>query len=205
MTDLDFGENVLLWTYINGFGATTDEVSIWAFDPLAPAASAGPDQTIVGPPFTAQLSGSACIEPCSCTWTLVAGTGVITDVTDPNVVITGLFVGTTILTWTCINGPCGATSDTISINAFIWTGIENAPLATSNWLIFDSDLQQLTVATTEPIDQFLVTDAQGRILHEMSATRTSRTWSMAQHAPGIYIVRAVINGVVRSQRFLVIR
>jgi len=64
VTTLAFGENVLLWNYTDAGGTTTtDQVSIWAFDPLAPAANAGPDQTIVGPPFTAQLAGSICTDP----------------------------------------------------------------------------------------------------------------------------------------------
>jgi gliding motility-associated-like protein len=128
--DLAIGETVLQWTVSNGpcaNGITTDQVTIQIFDANNPVAAAGPDQDLCTPVTTAQLAASAVTFPAVGTWTLLSGTGTITDINDPNTTITGLGVGVIELEWTLSNGPCpnGVTSDQLTITLFD----ENNPLA----------------------------------------------------------------------------
>lgn len=118
--DLEVGETVLLWTVSNGpcaNGLTSDTLRIRVFDAANPIADAGDDQQLCTPNTTATMDGSAVIFPAEGTWSLISGTGTITDPNDPSTTITGLSVGENIFTWTVSNGPCanGVTTDQVSI------------------------------------------------------------------------------------------
>ena len=52
-------------------------------------------------------------------WTLIAGSGVFNDPTDPNTLITGLSEGENILQWSLSSDICGSFSDQISINYIV--------------------------------------------------------------------------------------
>lgn len=128
--DLSIGENVFEWTVDNGpcaSGITTDRVSIFVFDENNIDANAGPDQELCTPTTSTTLQGSALVFPATGLWTIVSGTGTITDPTDPNTTITDLGVGTIVVAWTVDNGPCssGITSDQMVIRLFD----ENNPIA----------------------------------------------------------------------------
>ncbi len=120
VTGLSVGENIFQWTVSNGPCAnpvTTDQVSIFLFDANSPVANAGPDQELCTPNVSATLAGSTPIFPASGTWTLVQGSGTVTDQNDPASTVTGLAVGENIFVWTVSNGPCagGLTTDQVSI------------------------------------------------------------------------------------------
>ena len=121
ITGLPVGTHVFRWTIDNGIcGSTSDEVVIRVFDANNPVANAGADQELCTPTSTATLQGSALVGPATGQWTLVAGTGVVTDPTDPNSGVTGLAVGENIFQWTVSNGPCAnaLTTDLVSIFVF---------------------------------------------------------------------------------------
>ena len=48
------------------------------------------------------------------TWSLVSGTGTITDPNDPATVITDL-QGVNVFAWTIVNGPCDTTTNTVTV------------------------------------------------------------------------------------------
>jgi len=128
--DLGIGANVFAWTMDNGpcaNGITTDQVTIAVFDENNIDADAGDDQDLCTPTSSITLQGSALVFPAVGTWTIVSGTGTITDPTNPTTTITGLAVGTIICAWTVDNGPCssGITSDQMVIQLFD----ENNPVA----------------------------------------------------------------------------
>ena len=127
--NLAVGTYVFSWSVDNGpcpSGVTADEVTVRVFDFGTPAADAGPDQSLCTTNGTATMAGSAIISPATGTWTLVSGTGTITDPSSPITSITGLQVGQNIFQWTVSNGPCsGVTTDQMSI--FIYD--PNNPLA----------------------------------------------------------------------------
>lgn len=123
VTGLSIGENILRWTVSNGpcaNGITSDEVSIFVFDQNNPIANAGVDQQLCTPEIVAALQGSALIFPATGAWTVISGSGSITDPTSPNTTVTALGVGVNIFEWSVSNGPCAnaSTSDQVSITLF---------------------------------------------------------------------------------------
>ena len=122
VTGLELGENIFQWTISNGPCAnsiTADVVSIFVYDEDQPAADAGVDQQLCSVDV-ASLQGSAVIFPATGTWTLVSGSGSISDPNDPNTTVTGLGFGDNVFAWTVDNGPCasGITSDQVTITRF---------------------------------------------------------------------------------------
>lgn len=120
ITDLGVGVNVFQWTVDNGpcGGITTDQVSLIIYDNTAAAANAGPDQELCTPTSSAQLTGTVPVGAAVGTWSVTQGTGSFADANDPNTTVSGLSVGETILAWTIDNGPCGTSSDAMSILLF---------------------------------------------------------------------------------------
>ncbi|MBL7963022.1 MAG: gliding motility-associated C-terminal domain-containing protein [Flavobacteriales bacterium] len=144
LTGLSIGVNTFRWTVSNGPCAnalTTDEVSIIIYDGSEPPANAGPDQSLCTPNTSTSLAGSVPNFPASGTWTLVSGTGLLADATDPNTTVTGLSVGANVFEWTITNGPCpgGLTTDQVTILVFD----ENNPVADAG-----PDQQLCTPTTT---------------------------------------------------------
>ena len=144
--DIAIGESVFLWTVDNGpcaSGITTDEVRVRIFDENNPNADAGADQDLCTPVTSAVLTGSAVTFPALGTWAVVSGSGVITDVNNPNTTITGMTPGVTVVAWTVSNGPCanGITSDQLVITLYD----QNNPLANAG---ADQELCTPTGTTT---------------------------------------------------------
>ncbi|MBK6542538.1 MAG: gliding motility-associated C-terminal domain-containing protein [Flavobacteriales bacterium] len=123
--NLTVGDNVFVWTIDNGpcpNAITNDTMTVVLFDENSPAADAGPDQEICVPTFpnTVTMNASVPIYPSTGSWTLVSGTGTITDPGSATTTITDLQVGVSVFEWTISNGPCnpGQTSDQVSISVF---------------------------------------------------------------------------------------
>lgn len=121
VTNLAVGANVFRWTVANGLcSSSNDEVTIFLFSDENLDANAGPDQELCTPESTVTMAGSAVTFPAVGTWTLVSGTGIISNPNSPNTTIIDLEVGTNVFAWTVYNGPCanGTTSDTMMIEVF---------------------------------------------------------------------------------------
>ncbi|MBL7985354.1 MAG: hypothetical protein JNM91_10170, partial [Flavobacteriales bacterium] len=120
VTNLGVGENIFQWTVDNGpcGGVTTDQVSISVFDNAAAAADAGPDQEICTPANSVTLAANTPVGVAVGTWTVVQGSATFADVNDPTTTCSGLPVGENILVWTIDNGPCGTSTDQVSIFVF---------------------------------------------------------------------------------------
>ncbi|HRH37354.1 MAG TPA: hypothetical protein PK760_03355, partial [Flavobacteriales bacterium] len=121
ITGLSIGENVFEWTVNNGpcaSGITTDRVSIFVFDDAQLDADAGPDQEICTPLDNVVMAANAPTFPADGFWFQLQGLGTITDPTSPTTSITGLPVGIHIFQWQINNGPCGSTSDEVTIRVY---------------------------------------------------------------------------------------
>lgn len=106
------GVSVFRWTISNGIcPSTQDTVSIYSAMGVTNA-NAGSDQTVCA--ATATLNGNIA-NPGFGLWSVVTGTGVVTNPSGNSTQITGLGMGTTILTWTLTNAGC-VSRDTIRIN-----------------------------------------------------------------------------------------
>ncbi len=126
---LSIGENTFLWTINNGpCGSTEDLVTIVVYDQSQANASAGPDQELCTPTNSTTLAGNAVSAPAMGTWSIVSGSGTLSDPNDPNATLSGLGVGQVILQWTVDNGPCqgGTTSDQVTISIFDGTAQDAA-------------------------------------------------------------------------------
>lgn len=119
---LTVGEHVLQWTIYNGpclENNDFDFVSVFVFDATSPVAFAGEDQELCSPTSETVLTATAPVFPALGTWQIVSGSGSISDIHDPNAVITDLQIGETVLSWLVVNGPCGETSlDVVTITIF---------------------------------------------------------------------------------------
>lgn len=120
VSGMTIGNNVYRWTIVNGpcpGATTTSDVTIRIFDPAAPAANAGPDQQLCGTGSTT-LAATAVTFPSAGVWTLVSGTGTIVNPNSATSSVTGIGVGVSVFRWTVANGPCGSTTDDVSISRF---------------------------------------------------------------------------------------
>ena len=146
VTDLAVGVNVFRWTVDNGpcaNGTTTDEVSLLLFDLNNQQADAGPDQSLCTPNTSTTLAGSGVTLPAQGTWTLISGSGTITDPNDPNTTVTDLAIGENIFQWTVDNGPCATSGTTDQVSIFVY--FDENPLAFAGP---DQELCTINVATT---------------------------------------------------------
>jgi|APTNR8051073442_1049403.scaffolds.fasta_scaffold00489_6 hypothetical protein len=202
ITGLCPGENVFVWEVFDGFATTSDTVVIGVVD-LPMIADAGPDQTIIAPPFSAQLMANTPVSPSYCLWTIISGSGVIADPSVPYSMVSGLNVGENIFQWSCTTGPC-ITTDVMSVNAFLWTGLQSTSPHPEAAVIVDQQNECLSLITEENVNAVALTDASGRPVH-LYPSGSSRTWSMAPYGKGIYFLCAELNGVRRVFRFVVSR
>ena len=117
LSGLPTGTHVLQWTVYNGpclNNNTFDFITVTVFDATSEPADAGPSQEICAPDDQVQLNAVAPIFPASGTWSVISGSGSISDVTDPQATISGLSIGTTVLSWSVSNGPCEEPSSAIT-------------------------------------------------------------------------------------------
>jgi gliding motility-associated-like protein len=123
VVDLAIGENVFVWTVTNGpcdGSLTTDTMTVFVFDPSAPLAQAGDDQELCTPTVTATMDANSATFPGTGTWTLIQGSGDITDENDPNTTISGLSVGENTFEWSLYNGPCAMSGSSDLISVFVF-------------------------------------------------------------------------------------
>lgn len=202
ITDMCTGENVFGWTTDDGGTITSDVVSITVYDPNMPVANAGMDQTIVGPQSSAVLSGSPVpVWPATCWWSWVQGSGVLAQPNEPVTMVSGLAVGDNIFTWTCENGPCGTTSDTLVIQMMMITGMDET-VPTPPAFIWDPVQHRLQYTGIGSISGLLLFDAHGRTV-PLGSNAGQRTWQAPLLKPGVYLLRAAVDGSVVHHRFVV--
>ncbi|MCC6599118.1 MAG: hypothetical protein IT223_00415, partial [Crocinitomicaceae bacterium] len=123
VTNLAVGENIFRWTVSNGPcvpSNTNDLVSIFVYPGNQAPANAGSDQQLCSNNPVTTLAGNAAVFPASGLWTIVQGSATFADVSSPTTGVSNLGIGTNILRWTIINGPCvpGSTFDEVSITVF---------------------------------------------------------------------------------------
>jgi len=199
--DLAFGENILQWAFTDGNGTSLDSVLVMAYDTTI--VFAGVDTILSLPNTSYQLGASLPPNLVTCFWTFLQGTGVITDPTDPNAYVVGLNLGNNILQWNCTIGPCGVFSDQVILNLFVWTGVSNVNEHVGQWVIHDPVQESLSLQLTNPADQILIFDTQGRVVKEKIGNRNSQTFSIAGLPNGVYLLRVLVEKQVLVYRFMV--
>jgi hypothetical protein len=126
VTGLGLGTNVFVWTVNNGVCLATRDTVSFTRDAQAPQALAGPDKMICGASTT--LTGNI---PAFGTglWSILSGSGVVSAPNSPNSPLTGVNIGTTILTWSITNGTCPANVDTVAVTR---SALPNPPSIAGN-------------------------------------------------------------------------
>jgi hypothetical protein len=162
--DLCMGTNVLQWVIQDSASATTDQLVITVYDSTIQTANAGVNVQITVPNTSTYLSANPYAYPCSCMWTIVQGSGTISDPTDPNTFASGLTVGSNIFRWTCDNGACGTTSDSMTVEVLDPAGV--TPLSNSAPVVhFDPRTGNLVTSTGSPVLDVRIMDMEGRSVH----------------------------------------
>ncbi|MBL7985139.1 MAG: gliding motility-associated C-terminal domain-containing protein, partial [Flavobacteriales bacterium] len=157
VSDLVTGSVQLVWTVDNGpcpNGLTTDTVTIVLFDGNSGSAAAGSDQSLCeAGPVDVTMAAIAPLAPATGTWTVVSGTGTITDVNDPNTVITGVGFGNNVFAWSVDNGPCGSGTDEVVIAIF---DSSEQPADAGPDQVFCQDTTETTMAAVPLVSQTAV-------------------------------------------------
>ena len=118
----------LSWDPCPNNGILTDTVTVLVFDPAAPIADAGLDQTFCTPVDSTYMTALLPWEPGVGTWSLLQGTAVVDSINDPTALVTNLEVGIHTFLWTVYNGTCGTGPPTVdTVRIFVYD--ENATLA----------------------------------------------------------------------------
>lgn len=196
---------VLRWTISDGMNTTNDDVAIWLYDGNAPWANAGPDQVVFIPQTSAQLLGSPYTFPMTCVWTVVSGSGTITDATDPFAVYVGATVGQNILVWTCDNGPCGISTDEVVITVEEAMALGWMPAITGVRTAFDPNTGRLSITAPENIDRVSITDPMGRFVLDRSMNARSASFDVPRLSIGAYVIRVMMDDMTSTDRFVVVR
>ncbi len=113
VSNLQNGANILIWTLTNTVGCppTSDTVIVNSVG-LPSQALAGSDNTIcevfttLG--ATAPITGSGL-------WSIISGSGSISNASASNSAVNGLLPGDVIFVWTVSNAPCPESTDTVTI------------------------------------------------------------------------------------------
>ena len=126
LTGLGIGPNVFQWTISDApCAASTSQVTITGI--AAPTVSnAGAPQSVCG--TTTTLAGNTPVSGTG-TWSLISGSGTITNPALPNSGVTGLGAGANVFQWTISNNPCAASSSQVTITSS--TGLAIAPTQTN--------------------------------------------------------------------------
>ncbi len=112
ITGLGSGANVFQWTIANApCPSSTSQVTITGVA-VPTTSSAGPNQSVCSSTATfaanSPVSGTA-------TWSLVSGSGTITNASSPTSSVTGLGLGANVFQWTIDNPPCTSSISQVTI------------------------------------------------------------------------------------------
>lgn len=123
VTGLGTGANVFQWTISNG-PCPPSSAQVTITNTGAPTESvAGPDQEVCG--NSATLAGNTPVVGTGL-WTLVSGTGTITNPSSPTSTVTGLGTGANVFQWTISNGACTPSSSQVTITSVAPPSVANA-------------------------------------------------------------------------------
>lgn len=205
LSDIDHTQNVLTWTIITPVDTTSDQVNITRYWVDPGMANAGPDQTILGPPFTATMMATQPIFPQICTWSLVQGAGTISNPTHPYSLVTDLGVGANVFQWTCDNSPCNPPGvDFVVINMELSTsiGVDANDRPVAMW--FDQASGLLRIVGDVQANSLSIINVLGQRV-DTYATPSAGSLDLSDLPSGSYSATVTVSGERRALRFVVER
>ncbi|MDP1799819.1 MAG: DUF2341 domain-containing protein, partial [Bacteroidota bacterium] len=115
VTGLTVGTHILQWEIGNGVCATNATTMTIQVDPATSIALAGPNQTVCITTNTATLAANTPTTGTG-TWSVISGSGTITNSLSANSTVTNLGLGINVLEWSITSaGTCSSTSSTMTI------------------------------------------------------------------------------------------
>ncbi|HEX8515497.1 MAG TPA: SBBP repeat-containing protein, partial [Bacteroidia bacterium] len=108
------GNNVFKWTILNGACPSSSSTVNIFVDRMPDIAAAGSDQTVCISSAAASFSGNAPVIG-SGVWSLVSGTGNISNPSSASSPVNSLSLGTNVFTWSISNGVCPVSVDSVRI------------------------------------------------------------------------------------------
>lgn len=204
LSDIDHTQNVLTWTIITPLDTTSDQVNITRYwvDP-APA-EAGPDQTVYAPPYSTTMNATGHF-PQVCTWSLVQGSGTISNPTNPYSQVSDLGLGANVFQWTCDNAPCngpGVDEVVITVELSTSIGVDADHRPVGMW--FDNASGVLKIVGDVQANSLSIINALGQRV-DMPARPSAGPLYLNGLASGFYSATATISGERRTLRFVVAR
>ena len=118
VSNLSLGNNVFEWT-ISAAGCPPSQSQVTITLVAAPTANAGVNQQLCANNTVLAATGSG-------TWSILSGTGNLTNITDPASAISNLSVGLNSLIWTVTLPGCPAAIDTVAITVSAAVSTANA-------------------------------------------------------------------------------
>jgi hypothetical protein len=150
---LGLGTNVFVWTVYNGVCLATTDTVVFTRDANSPQALAGPDKQICDA-FTT-LTGNIPASGIGL-WSVISGTGVVTTPNSPNSPLTGVSIGTSMLTWSITNGTCPASVDTLLVTR---SALPNPPTVNGNQDACIGETVTLTASSSATSPSYVWWDA----------------------------------------------
>ncbi len=124
VTGLTTGVNTFRWTITNGTCTpSTDDITI-NVDQLPTTADAGLEQTICNSTIATLTANTPVFG--SGAWTVLVGSGIVSNPNNENSGVTGLSLGLNSFVWSISNGTCSVSTDTVSINILDNTTVADA-------------------------------------------------------------------------------
>jgi gliding motility-associated-like protein len=119
---LDIGQNVFVWSIVNGSCPASRDTVIITRDDLPTPANAGPDQLICSTTYSLNANVPSI---GSGSWTSLSGNG-FSSISQPVSSVTGLNTGTNTIVWSITNGSCPASHDTLVVHVDAQPSAANA-------------------------------------------------------------------------------
>ncbi|MBC7862217.1 MAG: DUF2341 domain-containing protein, partial [Bacteroidia bacterium] len=106
-------QTIFVWTVSSGVCTPNSDTVVVTLDVIPTTSAAGPDQLTCNDTLT--LAANTPVIGTG-SWSVFAGTGIVTTGNSPTSTITGAGSGTNIFVWNIVNGSCPVSSDTIVIS-----------------------------------------------------------------------------------------
>lgn len=108
------GSGIYTLTATNACGSTMVTTASVSVNSPPTIANAGPDQVVPCGVTTVTLTGNTPLVGTG-TWSLISGSGTISNPNSPTTTVTGLGTGTNVFSWIISNPPCAPSTDNVNI------------------------------------------------------------------------------------------
>ena len=190
VTGIGVGPNVFQWTISSvNCGASSSQVTIIGSPPPT-VANAGADQYVFCNTAATMAGNTAAVGIG--TWTLVSGSGIITNPLLETSGVTNLGPGNNVFQWTITNPPCPPTSSQVTITVCLNVGVDETDLSNTITIFPNPFTSQITITSTKyEVQSIKIVNVLGKevIGHLSLVNGKSITIDLNDVSNGIYFVQ----------------